>query len=142
MSLSILGGENEESVILSVSTPRSIKEKDAAKKVWEQEMERNRKMREQTLIEKDLNMLSSSEYEEEQEKILRTKRKAAGKKIRSASLGVPIEADTQTVIPAVPQVEIFAESEAGPENEDIMFGLDDTDSVIGGKPTQGMRESK
>jgi len=43
MRLSIPGGENMESVVLSVSTPRSTKEKDAARKVWEQKMERDRK---------------------------------------------------------------------------------------------------
>jgi len=140
--LSILGGENEESVILSVSMPRSTKEKDAARKVWEQKMERDRKKREQSLTEEDLSMLSSSEDEEEEEEILRRKGKAVGKRIGNARTGVPIEGDTQTVIPAVPEVGNSTMSGAEIAEEDIMFGLDDTDSVIGEKPTQGIGESR
>jgi len=144
MRLSIPGGENKESVIVSVSTPRSTKKKDVARKVWEQKMERDRKKREQTLTEEDLNILSSSEDEEEEEEILRRKRKrkAAEKRIGSGNLGVPIEVDVQIVIPAVPELETSAEPGAGPVDEDIMLGLDDTDSVMGEKITQGMGESK
>jgi len=142
MSLCIPGGENEELVIVSVSTPRSTKEKDAARKVWEQKMERDRKKREQTLTEEDLDMLSSSEDEEKEEQILGRKGKAAGKHIENTSLRVPIEADTQTVIPAVPDGGTSAEAEAGPRDKDIMFGLDDTDLVVGEGSVRGMGESK
>jgi len=127
MRLSIPGGGNEEAVILLVSTPRSIKEKDAARKIWEQKIERDRKKREQTLTEVDLNMLTSSKDEDEEEKTLRRKGKAAGKRIGGATSGVPIEADTQMVTPAVLDVVTFTETEAGPTEEDTIVGLDDTD---------------
>jgi len=140
--LSIPSGENEESVTLSVSTPRSMKEKNALRKVWEKKMERDRKKREQTLMEEDLNMLSSSKDKEEEEEILRRKRKSAGKRIGGAKLGVPIKADIYILIPAVPDVGTAAEPEAGPAEDNLIFGLDDTDSVTGDEPTQGIGESK
>jgi len=144
MRLSIPGGENEELVMLSVmvSTPRSTKEKDVARKIWEKKMERDRKKREKTLTEEDLDMLSSSKDEEEEEEILRRKGKSAEKRISSMSLGIPIEADTQTVIPVVPEVGTPVKPGVGPAGDDPMFGLDHTDSVTGKEPTQGMGESK
>jgi len=63
-------------------------------------------------------------------------------KIGSMGAGIPIELDSQTVTPAVPEVEISKESTAGPEEVVTSFGLDDTDLEMEEKLAQDIDGSR
>ena len=80
-----LGEDNAETVVLSVSTPKSTKEKAEGRRKWWERQEAERMCRKTVVEEEDLDLLTSSEDEEE-EKVLRKKGKRKRKAEEKTSL--------------------------------------------------------
>jgi len=103
-----LGEDTAGTIVLSVLTPKSTKEKVEGRKKWWERQEAERMWRETVVEEEDTSMLSSNEQEEE-ERVL--KKKGKGKRKVEEKLSLPMEDDLEEVV-ATPEMPETTNSQA------------------------------
>jgi len=109
----ILGEDNAGTIVLSVSIPKSTKEKAEGGRKWWERQEAERMRRETVVEEEDTGMLSSSD-EEEEEKVLRKKGKGKRKVEEKSS---PITKDNLEELAVNPEMPEITNTQATEDTE-------------------------